>query len=58
MKNDTEHLFICLLIVYTYIFREVSVQIFCPFFKQDFLCCFLVLGFKSTLYILYTSPLR
>lgn len=39
---------------YIYIFDEVSVHTFCPFF--DWSVCFLVV-FKSSSYILHTSPL-
>ena len=36
--NDIEYLFICLLAIFLYFFREITVQIFCPF-----LICFFII---------------
>ena len=38
MTNNVEHLFMCLLYLH-FLFRKISVQVFCPFFKSGFCSC-------------------
>ena len=38
MISDVEHVFMCLLHLY-FLFRKISVQVFCPFFKSGFCSC-------------------
>lgn len=44
------HVFICYLCVFFFCVCEISVKVFCPFFKLA--CLFLLLSFKSSLFIL------
>ena len=56
LMSDVEHLFMCLLTMYVYVFfGEMSVQVFYPVF--DWVVCFLVLSFMSCLHILEINPL-
>ena len=52
--SDVEHFF-HVLFGYLHVFREMSVQIFCPFF--NWVVGFLLLGCISCLYILEIKPL-
>ena len=53
MVSDMEHIFMCLLVICMSFFREMPIQVFCPFLSF----IFLILSCISCLYILDINPL-